>query len=91
MFRRTEYAHPDHNYWFSYKTITTLVQKYGFGIEGLYGYAARHPSTRACLTGENLPLKWIKCIAVSFLSKFLLKRNPFFGDGIILLLRKKVQ
>lgn len=88
MLKREEYVHPDHNYWFSYKTITTLVQKYDYLIENMYVYSSEHPGVRWCLSRTNLPLRWIKCLGLYFLHTLLLKRNPFFGDGIILLLRK---
>ncbi|MBN1874332.1 MAG: methyltransferase domain-containing protein, partial [Anaerolineae bacterium] len=39
MFRKTEYIHPDHNYWFSYYTITNLLNKNGFDIQKVYAYS----------------------------------------------------
>ena len=33
-----EYIHPDHYYWFSYHTITNLLKKNGYYIDGLYVY-----------------------------------------------------
>jgi len=89
MLKRQEYIHPDHNYWFSYKTITTLVKKLGYKIDSIYVYTAKRSNVSACLTRENLPLRWIKCIAVLLLSSLLLRINSFFGDGIILLLQKQ--
>lgn len=34
-----EYIHPDHNYWFSYATVTNLLKKAGFEIREVYVYS----------------------------------------------------
>jgi hypothetical protein len=39
LLRGVEYIHPDHNYWFSYLTITNLLKKNGFKIEEIYVYS----------------------------------------------------
>ena len=39
LFRGVEHVHPDHNYWFSYQTVTNLVRKSGYEISGLYVYS----------------------------------------------------
>jgi SAM-dependent methyltransferase len=39
MWRGVEYVHPDHSYWFSYATITTLMSKAGFDIQSVYPYS----------------------------------------------------
>lgn len=33
-----EHVHPDHNFWFSYKTIVTLMEKNGYIIDDMIGY-----------------------------------------------------
>ncbi|MEZ4859686.1 MAG: methyltransferase domain-containing protein [Caldilineaceae bacterium] len=38
LLRGIEYVHPDHNYWFSYLTITNLFKKNDFAIEQVYVY-----------------------------------------------------
>ena len=38
MLRGVEYIHPDHNYWFSYYTVTNLLQKCGFELQEVYAY-----------------------------------------------------
>lgn len=38
-----EYIHPDHNYWFSYHTITNLLTKGGFEIKEVYVYSFSYP------------------------------------------------
>ena len=32
LLRRQEAVHPDHNYWFSYRTLMTLLRKYGYEV-----------------------------------------------------------
>ncbi len=39
LLRGIEYIHPDHNYWFSYQTVTNLFRKNGFEIQQLYVYS----------------------------------------------------
>ena len=39
LIRNVEYIHPDHNYWFSYHTITNLLRKNGFTVSQVYVYA----------------------------------------------------
>lgn len=34
-----EFVHPDHNYWFSYKTLDTLLKKNGYRIEEMLVYS----------------------------------------------------
>lgn len=34
-----EFVHPDHNYWFSYKTVNTLMEKNGYYIEEMLTYS----------------------------------------------------
>lgn len=38
-----EYIHPDHNYWFSYHTITNLLIKSGFEIKEVCVYSFSYP------------------------------------------------
>jgi 2-polyprenyl-3-methyl-5-hydroxy-6-metoxy-1,4-benzoquinol methylase len=38
LLRGIEYVHPDHNYWFSYRTITNLLRKTGFDVVETYAY-----------------------------------------------------
>ena len=40
LLRGVEYVHPDHNYWFSYLTITNLLRKNNYDIRELYVYAS---------------------------------------------------
>lgn len=37
--RGFEFVHPDHNYWFSYKTLKTLMEKNGYHIDELLVYS----------------------------------------------------
>jgi SAM-dependent methyltransferase len=39
LLRGIEFIHPDHNYWFSYHTIVTLLIKCGYEIQEVYVYS----------------------------------------------------
>lgn len=39
LVRNVEFNHPDHNFWFSYGTITNLVLKNGYQVDELYVYS----------------------------------------------------
>ena len=39
LLRGVEYVHPDHNYWFSYRTATNLVVKSGFEVAEVLVYS----------------------------------------------------
>jgi len=38
-FKGYEFVHPDHNYWFSWKTLSTLLKKNGYVIKEIYAYS----------------------------------------------------
>lgn len=38
LLRGIEYVHPDHNYWFSYHTVTNLLRKNSYKISEVYVY-----------------------------------------------------
>jgi hypothetical protein len=37
-FKKYEYVHPDHNYWFSWKTLSTLLLKHGYLVKEILVY-----------------------------------------------------
>ncbi|RLB00683.1 MAG: hypothetical protein DRG37_01905 [Deltaproteobacteria bacterium] len=37
--RGYEYVHPDHNFWFSWKTLSSLLKKHGYSIEETAAYS----------------------------------------------------
>ena len=112
LLHRVEYVHPDHHYWFSYHTITSLVQENGFGIEKVYVYSfqpvylfatrIRKPSpgkkgyenrvemkntVSSLMSLVRGVLNYVRILPRSLMIAFLLKINPFFGDGIIIVAR----
>jgi 2-polyprenyl-3-methyl-5-hydroxy-6-metoxy-1,4-benzoquinol methylase len=112
LFRRVEFIHPDHYYWFSYYTLTHFLQKKGFEIENVYVYSfqriprlsagIRNRSQAKSANEQRGPIgkmfscailfvkrlgNFIRSILKSFMIGFLLKINPFFGDGIIIVAR----
>jgi len=57
IWRNHELCHPDHNYWFSYRTLTGLLTKFGFTIEKIAVYSQHNfrRSIRAHLMGKLRP------------------------------------
>lgn len=109
LLRGIEYIHPDHNYWFSYQTITNLLRKTGFTIKDIYVYSFSEGSVvlPSISSGSapnhhdsQLPIRrvaslfhrvarqpftvWRK-IFMRLLLRWLYKRTPFWGDGIIVI------
>jgi len=112
LFRRIEFIHPDHYYWFSYYTLTHFLQENGLGIENVYIYSFqriprlpigirnrsqwKNVSEQRGATGKMLSSgllfvkrlgTYIRSLLKSCLIVFLLKINPFLGDGIIIVAR----
>lgn len=58
LLRGVEFIHPDHNYWFSYHTITTLLLKCGYEIQEVYVYSFKSSyiwprnTTQSATTGQ---------------------------------------
>ena len=72
-----EFIHPDHNYWFSYKTLDTLMKKNGYCVKEILVYS---------FFDYNVSLKKIKKIPKVIIGKCLSHYNPFFvSDGIIII------
>lgn len=84
LLRNVEFVHPDHNYWFSYYTITNLMRKCGYTIrEGFaYSYQLVPFFYRPPQTG--LP-RYLLSLAKRSLVRGLYRRSPFWGDGIIVI------
>lgn len=92
--RGLEVVHPDHNYYFSYHTLTTLLRKSGFTVTSLCSYTwdrgsftkddndetEEPPPNRAA--GRNLR-KILKRKARSLIAEALFRRSSFWGDGLI--------
>lgn len=53
LLRGWEYVHPDHNYWFSYRTITNLLMKNGFDISEVYVYVMRSQPLSHLIIGPD--------------------------------------
>lgn len=115
MLRKVEHVHPDHNYWFSYHTISTLVQKNGLSIRNLFMYSfpshrfswkqARKrlqtpPASPAAENKTPTPssgwrisywFRQLKMVPFWIFSSWLLRKTPFFGDGLIVVCTKPVE
>lgn len=82
MLRGKECVHPDHNYWFSYSTITTLISKQRYHIKQVMAYSNqlvpywyRPPQTRFS--------RYLLSLVKRLLVRFLYRLTPFWGDGLI--------
>ncbi len=117
-----ELVHPDHNYWFSFSTLNTLLHKHGYEIIkvalysqfdyqkpllkyfyrkilGLFNQRHRYAyreNTNIKITRDNAQKNiqfprigaWIKLVIHTHIYRYLLKRNPFFADGLIFIVRR---
>ena len=101
LLRGVEYVHPDHNYWYSYHTITGLVAKHGLRPAEVAAYTFHpggkkvelaHPAP-APPAGESsgAPIRRLARAAVKSISwvlfPLLYRTTPFWGDGIIIVAR----
>jgi len=101
LFRGVEYVHPDHYYWFSYYTVCHLLEKKGFDVKSVTVYSFQKPGILAhkgllegCTPSEEQQtffvkkcMGYISALPKRLITSFLLKRSPFWGDGIILVAR----
>lgn len=82
LFRGVEYVHPDHNYWFSYHTITTLMKKHGYQIEKVLMYSMQLRPIFFRAPGTAL-WRFILAVPKRLLLRTLYSISPYWGDGII--------
>lgn len=112
-----EFVHPDHNYWFSWSTLTSLLSKNGYQIidTRLYSFIDYKRPLIRCLagklkkasfriaankkvnslatsspvTGKLARSSWsrIKGVARILSRRFLYRLNPFFADGLIVIVK----
>lgn len=103
-----EYVHPDHNYWFSWKTLSTLLQKHGYRVceEAIYSYGVFNWATfrkevqklfgyfigkKVKTSREDDLSETMTHVVLNILSfpvrLFLYKLNPFFGEGLMFVIK----
>lgn len=108
-----EFVHPAHNYWFSWKTLSTLLKKNSYVIDEILAYSFIDHKTPimkkiikkyfgkknkkndiTILNQKNaskaIIVKFsnrIKVLLDILIRRYLYKRNPFFADGIIAIVR----
>lgn len=88
-----EYVHPDHNYWFSWSTLASLLKKNGYQVMGTYVYSFvnyRIPLARSVMENiiENRSImSGINEILSMVVRKILYRINPFFADGLIFIVK----
>ncbi|MEW6278106.1 MAG: methyltransferase domain-containing protein [Candidatus Eremiobacterota bacterium] len=77
LLRNVEQVHPDHNYWFSYRTIRTLLEKSGYRLDDVALYSSHYGIGWKPARGLRSRLK----AAVAWL---LSRPSPFLGaNGLI--------
>jgi hypothetical protein len=100
LLRGVEYVHPDHNYWFSYHTITGLIRKHGYEVVEVAAYTF-HPGGRRAAgpdggSGPRNPSQTTKArhlrrtvldAAAHVVFPLVYRTTPFWGDGIIVVAR----
>lgn len=72
-----EHVNPDQNFYFSWKTLSTLMEKNGYEIEQMVTYTLESRTKSSWLRRIRLQ------ITRAYLFRLLYWRNPFFADGII--------
>jgi hypothetical protein len=84
LLRNVEYVHPDHNYWFSYYTITNLMRKCQYKIKMAFPYSYQLVPFwyRPKQTGF---LRYLLSLGKRTVVRFLYRLSPFWGDGIVVI------
>lgn len=84
MMRGIEYVHPDHNYWFSYYTITNLMRKCTYNIKSTLPYSYqlvpffyRPPTTKIA--------RYLLSLGKRTIVRIMYRITPFWGDGIVVI------
>lgn len=100
-----EFVHPDHNYWFSYHTITNLMMKHGWGVTEclLYGHRRNPlPRRRPATTPHGMFARgprldfidrirlYLRNLPDRLAGLWLLGRSAYHADGIIVRARPTV-
>lgn len=81
LLKGIEYVHPDHNYWFSYHTITNLMRKHGYIIRSVAAYSFLLPNSEFRWTPLNFLRRGWKHLMV----KALFRTTAFWCDGLIVI------
>lgn len=86
----TEVVHPDHNFYYSPTTLTTLLRKHGFAIEEMTLYSGVWtPNLRNSRSLRDAVLKSI-FTPIDFVLRYSLVRLfPYFSEGIGILARRQ--
>lgn len=100
LLQNIEFIHPDHNFWFSYVTLTNLVRKSGLRVEEVYVYTFQPTTWRPAKARPASPSRpgaetrrldsWRSRLARGprrLVSTWLLRRHPCWGDGFIVIAR----
>ncbi|HVA01371.1 MAG TPA: methyltransferase domain-containing protein [Terriglobia bacterium] len=102
LVRGLEVVHPDHNYWFSYRTLTTLLRKSGFSVTAVYSYTFEPGSFVKRVNGNGTKASgsspargglstFFKRKTKSVIAEALYRRSSFWGEGLIATCQVPVQ
>jgi 2-polyprenyl-3-methyl-5-hydroxy-6-metoxy-1,4-benzoquinol methylase len=85
-----EYVHPDHNYWFSWSTMTALLRKNGYQIIDTQVY--NYKDLQISIPYINIfkwrrIIKYLKSFCEIISRRLMYKLNPFFADGLIFIVK----
>jgi SAM-dependent methyltransferase len=94
LWKGVELVHPDHNYWFSYVTIRNVLEKSGFGVESIALYTNESIAIvpvalkrlRGSIDASSPPegvRTYLRRLPRRLLARTLLRRTPFWADGVI--------
>jgi 2-polyprenyl-3-methyl-5-hydroxy-6-metoxy-1,4-benzoquinol methylase len=89
LLRGLEYVHPDHNYWFSYRTITNLILKRDYQIKTILAYSYQLVPFFFRPKQTSL-LRYGLSLGKRLVTRILYRISPFFGDGIIVVASRKL-
>lgn len=78
--RGIEWVHPDHKYYYSWKTVTTLLEQAGFRVDSILFYADVYDGRLS-----SAP----KRLAKRVLNSTVLRFFPQFGEGLIVVARPR--
>ena len=87
---KKEAIHPDHNYWFSWSSLNTILNKFGFRIEKTFLYNI-YPKF-SIKPEDNIICKFKKLgfrIIDTVITKIVIPFVPFWADGLIVVVVKK--
>lgn len=91
LVRGHELVHPDHNAYFSYYTLTNLLGKHGLEVVDGAMYQFLLPDVPPSRSPRGWLRRWRprwRGLPERTVGRILLRLSPFFGDGILVTVRR---